>query len=219
MLRSNCRWFYGLAIAAAMLAAPALIPAQQDPGKPESRPVRVEISVVRVDFDSKHPMGSQVSTEDIQGAMKDGGVVAISKLLEKEGKVQLAFRTEGSGFTDDGTIRAFLGQEKPFITTLETKKGEGVSKTTTQSTISSGITADYAVTKDGEDGWRVTYKIDYDAAAPEEQEGATVVGRIRSQVSGRAALPSGGGLHVGRVTGDGSKGPYELIAISKVTVD
>jgi len=148
-----------------------------DPGKL----IRYKVTILKIDLNEDHEFGTGVSTEQIEGKVKESGVTKTAKDLKKFGDVELLFQAESEAYSNEKS-RIFSGVEKPFLTEFHNTNNAGKSvRSTSQSTVTSGVTVRLAPQKDSDS--IVEIEVDMDYAYPVERvtstSTTTLIERVR----------------------------------------
>ncbi len=180
--------------------------------------IRVEMAILRVEFDEAHRYGSEIDTGQLEELMATESLQAVARRLEQEGEVSLLHRGQGQTVIgpggEPGDSRIFIGSETPFISRTTTKEGNENRRTMTQSTVASGATAELEISRPTPSAYLLDYEIDFDEAFPTESEDAPrLIARIRLNWEGDALLATGQPVLIGRFTRDYQNGPAEFVMI------
>ncbi len=194
-----------------MIAGASLAPAQ--PATPAM--LDIEAAVFRVDFNESRPFGSEVTTPQVRAAVLANGISTLGPLFEAEGDVALVRRGDTTTTLDDSSARFFIGGEQPFLTTTS-KPGADV-RTVSQSTVTSGMTAEFHVILDDPAGRVLAFDVDFDHATPRTVDGTTLVSRSRFSWDGSVPFNEDNVVIVNRATSDEGEGPAEFIFVARVT--
>lgn len=198
------------AIGGLIIAGASLAPAQ--PATPAL--LDIEAAVFRIDFNESRPFGSEVTTPQIRAAILADGISALGPLLDPEGDVALVRRGDTTTTLDDSTARFFIGSEQPFVTT--TSDPAAGTRTVNQSTVTSGMNAEFEVTRDDPNGRALAFSVDFDQATPRTVDGTTLIGRNRFNWDGSLPFNEDNVVIVNRATSDEGDGPAEFIFVARV---
>ncbi|MDK2971138.1 MAG: hypothetical protein PWP23_893 [Candidatus Sumerlaeota bacterium] len=198
-------WVCGPLTAIVLMASGVGVPAANDDMRPAitgeetaapPERLKLEFSAFQVELNESSAFGSIVETDEITGlASEDGSTQKIARMLQRSGEVSLLYRGESTGATET-PFTFYIGEEEPLLTTY--LSSDGATRSTSQSTVSSGLNAQFTpdVEEDGDISFK--YEVDLDRAFTVDRDGQTLIGRVRLSWKGETLLHEGEGAQVGR---------------------
>lgn len=143
--------------------------------------IRYRVTILMIDLSEENEFGTGVSTEQIEGKVTESGVTKTAMDLKKFGNVEILFQAESEAYSKEKS-RIFSGVEKPFLTEFHNTNNAGKSvRSTSQSTVTSGVTVELSPQKDSDSIVEIEIDMDY-AYTVDKQTSAgtsTLIERVR----------------------------------------
>jgi hypothetical protein len=205
MMRRFSPWVCGPLTAIALMTSGMGVPAANDDTRPAitgegiaapPERLKLEFSAFQVDLNGSSTFGSVVKTEEIIDlASGDTSTQKIAQTLQRSGEVSLLYRGESTGATET-PFTFFIGEEEPIVTTY--LSSDGATRSTSQSTVSSGLNAQFTPDVEEDGDIAIKYDVDLDRAYTVDRDGQTLIGRVRLSWAGETLLHADEGVQVGR---------------------